>query len=369
VFNREVIAEIDTLRQNVRVGSVPTDNRHLNEVRTLLENSAHVRREVAGECLIEDLRTFEHTRYLSHTKAHINSQNDRMIISLFSSRYYPSLSLDCLEYRCIDGDNAVAAAYPSKAVAVAIQNRSAGFGDRVVVALFPENHIDATQHSDDLIFYFVDKFVERHRRITSVLLRKIVSDQSFCLIRNLCDREVELASATWVRLHEYHHHTGPMPIPEYLMFKRPKPLAGLEELRVDILAMLCCLQREGIPSPLAEMTFEFILSERLLRYSIEGIPEPNYDAVASQFLFNFLREHGGIELKGKLIRILPELPNVLRALLDCIRGLETLVKEIGPPQVQQELLKLIRTYTSFDEATRRYRHIEYFKEVKDKLGL
>src|SRR5262249_13783486 len=142
---------------------------------------------------------------------------------------------------------------------------TAGFESRVVVALFPENHIDGVQALDDLIFYFINKFVERHKRITRKMLDAVVAPEAFPLLRGASDEDIERASCWWVRLHEYHHRQGDMPIhiPEFLRAKSLKPLAGLEELRVDVSGMLACLHNDKLPAKDASLAFQFILAERL----------------------------------------------------------------------------------------------------------
>jgi hypothetical protein len=252
---------------------------------------------------------------------------------------------------------------------VAIEHKSTGFDSRTVVALFPENHLDGSQRSEDLVFYFIDKFVERHLRITRKLLDDIVAPEAFPLVRSADEAGLEAASAWWVHLHEYHHRQGDMPIPEYLPAKKSKALAGLEELRTDVSSMLACLDDDRLDPRLSALTYQFVLAERLLRYSVEGRNKPNYDAVASQLLFTYLLETGGIAVADGRIRLLPELPAVLRAFLGEITTTERLIHTHPVDHVKARLLAFANRYTDFDPEAGDYRHIPFFAETKRRLGI
>jgi hypothetical protein len=305
------------------------------------------------------------------TKAHINERRDNQIFSLFDASYFPSLALDFLSYRPLNvvGER-FAEKFKSHTNPVTIEHMSEGFTAPVVVALFPENHIDNLQEQDDTIFYFIDKFVVRHNRITRRLLENIVCPAAFPLVRGATHLEVERASSHWVWLHEYHHRQGDMPLPKYLGIKvSKKALSGLEELRVDMSALLALRGDCGLSDRDAELTYQFILSERLLRYAIEGIPHPNYDAVASQLLFNYLREHDGIRVKDRLLYLGSGLHDVLTQFVANIGSIERLIHRHEESCVAAELLAFTNRYTNYDPVSDDYRHIDFFLDVKQRLNL
>lgn len=319
--------------------------------------------------LVDDLREFTPGVRLSRTKALVNASAENTIFGLFDASYFPSLSLEFLTYRTLHTDSRLAERYPSPTMPVVIERKSAGFASRTVVALFPENHLDGSQQAEDLVFYFIDKFVERHLRITRTLLDEIVDPEAFALVRVADETALEAASAWWVHLHEYHHRQGDMPIPEYLSAKKSKALAGLEELRTDVSSMLACLDDDRLDPRMAALAYQFVLAERLLRYSVEGKSRPNYDAVASQMLFTYLTEAGGIAVIDGRIHLRPELPDVLRAFLKEITDTERLVHEHPVDHVKAELLSLANRYTDFDAEAGDYRHIPFFADAKRRLGL
>jgi hypothetical protein len=179
---------------------------------------------------------------------------------------------------------------------------------------------------------------------------------------------MEKASTYWVWLHEYHHRQGHMPISKYLKIKSLKPLAGLEECRVDVSAMLVCLNDKSLPAHDAALAYEFILSERLLRYSVQGV-KPNYDAISSQLLFNYLLENRGLSLRKGIIHLESNLPLVLAAFLEEINKIESFIHQEEAKTVQQRLLVFTKKYTLFDKKTMDYKHIPYFQKVKRHLQI
>lgn len=365
-----VVDDVNALREKIKGERASfRDREFLDRLADDISDAPSLGRLPIARALAEDLRSYREDGRLTAVKAHINEGADHTILSLFDASYFPSLSLEYLTYRTLPTDPHLATRYASNTMPVNITARSKGFESRVVVALFPENHIDGRQDPDDLIFYFIDKFVERHNRITRKMIDAVMAEGSFPGLRGVDDTTVEQASSWWVRLHEYHHRQGDMPIPQYLSAKSYKPLAGLEELRVDVSGMLACLGDPQLPAREARLAYEYILSERLLRYAVEGIPRPNYDAVASQLLFNYLSRHGGIELRGGLIHLDDRLPEVLAGFLGEIQRIEAGIRTEPVEQVRKGLLELTNEYTDYDPEAKDYRHIPFFAEVKERLGV
>ncbi|MGW2048373.1 DUF6421 family protein [Streptomyces sp. NPDC001858] len=366
----QVIDEVNELREKIK-GSRGSfrDQSFLDQLAQHIADAPHLSRQPIAKALVEDLRNYSSEPRLASVKAHVNEERDHRLFSLFDASYFPSLSLEYLTYETLPTNPYLATRYASNTMPVNITAASKGFESRVVVALFPENHIDGLQHGDDLIFYFIDKFVERHNRITRKMIDAVMEEGSFPLLQGVDDRTVEQASSWWVRLHEYHHRQGDMPIPDFLSVKKLKPLAGLEELRVDVSAMLVCLNDAELPAHEARLAYEYILSERLLRYAVEGIPRPNYDAVASQLLFNYLSDHGGIELRDEVIRLHDELPAVLAEFLGEIQRIERQIHTAPVEEVQRSLLAFTNRYTDYDPEAKDYRHIPFFAGIKERLGV
>jgi hypothetical protein len=363
-----LLAELSLVRRDY-LAAAPETRREPPVLRRLasdLERSAVLRQEPAAAALIEDLG--RENGVLDGVKQHINQQVDNRVLSVFSARYFPSLSLDFFEYAVIPSDSGIVAGYPSPTMPVNLVAWSEGYSDRVVVALFPENHIDGQQTPQDLIFYFIDKFVSRHA-LTRRLVSEALAPGLLPALHAAGTDDVTRAAASWVRLHEYHHRIGDMPIPHYLKEKSYKPLAGLEELRTDVSSMLACLNDGSLDRELAQLTYEFILAERLLRYSVEGIPKPNYDAISSQLLFNYLRQHRALTIRQDRIHLGDNLPEVLADFRDEVAAREALVHSDGVAVARQRLLEFAMTCTNYDSATNTFHHIPYFADLKARLGV
>lgn len=259
--------------------------------------------------------------------------------------------------------------YRTPVLPVSIASSSKGFSEKSVVALFPENHIDKLHLNSDYIFYFINKFVDRFFKITRKMIVNFVEGNTFESVYTASKSEIQYASACWVRMHEYYHRTGHLPLQKYLKLKSFKPLAGLEELRVDINSILTCLSDSDIPNYKSKFISEFILAERLLRYSIEGIPNPNYDAIASQMLFNYLVEHKGIIIRGVKIHISSNIYDILHKFLDRLNKIEGGIQSKSVEKVREDLLRFVFSYTNYNSITRKFDHIGYFKHAKEILSL
>ncbi|MFF7231769.1 DUF6421 family protein [Streptomyces sioyaensis] len=364
-----IIDEVNRLRAELGPRDAFRKPEFLADLAGRLAASPVLSRQPVVQAFIEDITGYASEPRLARTKHHINSRRDNHLFSLYDASYFPSLSLEYLTYGTLPTDEHLARRYASNTMPVTIEAKTTGFESGVVVALFPENHLDGIQNPDDQIFYFIDKFVERHVRLTRKLTTAVMADDAFPLLRAADESDVERASSWWVRLHEYHHRQGDMPIPDFLSAKRLKPLAGLEELRTDVSSMLVCLHDTELPARDAALAYEYMLAERLLRYSVEGVPRPNYDAVASQLFFTYLLDAGGIRLESDRIHLTPELPDTLATFLGEIQDIEKFIHIEPVDQVQQRLLEFTNRYTDFDAESNDYRHIPYFADVKQRLGI
>ena len=364
--DQDCIDEINLIRNDLN-GLDLRDVHHRGNISALIKNTTHLSRYDIAQALSVDLLEGDD---LNRTKSIIIGENNNFVVSVFHAPYFPTLTFDGFFYETISINKAIASSYETPVRPVKLTHQSNGFEYRAVVALFPENHIDNVQLSSDRIFYFIDKFVIRHKKITQKLLSTCVSKDSFLILRNMVDSQIQEMSTYWVWLHEYFHRKGFLPIPRYLKLKSTKALAGLEEMRVDLLAMSSC-QNDPVFSGIdSRMLFEFILSERLLRYPIEGIEIPNYDAISSQLLFVFLLENGGITLDNGLIEVQDSIVDVVQLLSDKINSIEALIETKSEKFVQDALLEFIMHYAQFDTKLNDFTHLAFYENIRTKyLGL
>ena len=363
----EIIKAINQLRLKFK-GANLRDGRTLHQIVELLSNDAVLKNVPAVQSFIKDTVSFtEQTSRLTHIKHHINHKADSLVFSAFDTPYFPDLSLDAFYYKALPISKSLRQKLKSPVLPANILEGTEGFLSRSVVALFPENHIDHIQLSEDTIFYFIDKFVARFFKITKPLLQ-IVNPAQMIAIRNASPEEIEQACIYWVCLHEYFHRQGHMPIPKFLDIKSCRPLAGLEELRVDLRSIFYCLDdAEFMENP--QFVAEFILTERLLRYAVEGIPKPNYDAIASQVLFNYLTHHDAINIDvNHVITLKPNVYKVLRVFYHKIDKIESKINDTNEQEVRAQLLKFVHSNLQSESENEDYQHNLYFTWVKAKFG-
>ena len=303
----------------------------------------------------------------SKVKQLINSLESNRIYGMFSAPYFPSLGLDGLHYEPLPLPDYPGLDFSSPVVPVSIVSATPGFYEKPVVALFPENHIDQIQTPDDKIFYFINKFVERHIERTRPILRRFTEKGAFAYIEDMGAEDVADACVHWVWLHERFHREGPAPVPEFLDIKSYRPLAGLEECRVDMEAICRIHDTPDIPHDRVNTICMFIMAERLLRYSIEGIPAPNYDAIGSQVLVNYLRRHGYLWMKNGLMGLSSEYIAGLRDFVSQIREIELQVHDCPREEVREKLLNFVNANMNLPYDSRAYKHDDFFLGIQHEL--
>jgi hypothetical protein len=303
----------------------------------------------------------------SKVKQLINAMETPRLYGLFNVPYFPTLGLDGLHYEALPLPEYPGLDFASPVVPVRVLAATPGFRDRTVVALFPENHLDGIQTANDRIFYFINQFVVRHLRRTRPIIKAFTEPGLFDRVVAMDEQAVAEASVHWVWLHERFHREGPAPLPEYLDIKSCRPLAGLEECRVDMEAICRIHDTSAIPRDKVEAICLFILSERLLRYSVEGIPNPNYDAIGSQVLVNFLKKHGSLWVRGGRLGLAADYIDGLRAFVTRVREIESGVESRTREEVKQDLLAFVNTHMNIPYASRSYQHDEFFLTIQREL--
>jgi len=321
------------------------------------------------EALASDIETY--TRRPGHrfdrVKALVNEGRIPVLLSVFDAPYFEGLGFDALAYERVRVDGALVSKYSTNVVPIRTVRASRGFHPPHVVALFPENHLDRVQLAQDRIFYVIDKFIDRFNRITRPLLDIGVVPGTLERLRGIDDASVERCAAYWVWLHEYFHRQGALPLPAALDIKSFRPLAGLEECRVDMLGLLVLLRDEDLPCEERLLAADFILAERLLRYAIEGIPSPNYDAIGSQILFNFLRSRGSLRVVNGRMELTSRLEEGLLAFVNEVHRIESGVETMTRQDVKHLLIAFSKDHTNYDHATQQYRHDPMFVELARRI--
>lgn len=153
---------------------------------------------------------------LCETLAYFNDPNSDTLISIFSAPYATSLGLEYLKFNLLPVDPALSK-YATNVMPIIVRESTDGLLPVHTVAIFPENHVGAIQHSGDKIYYLINKFAARHYNLTQRIIEHLTTPDSFRDIRGAAYGEIEEATVYWVWLHEFNHQrVGDLTIPAYL---------------------------------------------------------------------------------------------------------------------------------------------------------
>ncbi len=315
---------------------------------------------------------------LRETRGYFNQPASDTLISILSAPYARPMGLEYLKFGVLPVDPALRK-YETNVMPVVIREATDGLLPVHTVAIFPENHVGATQQPGDKIYYLINKFAHRHHQLTQRIIEHLTTPDSFAALRGASYAEIEQATVYWVWLHEYNHQrVGDLPIPAYLKLKSSRLLAGLEELRVDIGSALMLLDDASSFQGRSRFLFEFILSERLLRYGVDGLAfddegqaVPSYDALSSYMFFNLLRRHGAIEVVGGAIDVQDNFVPALRAILAHIQAIEARIHRLPLEQVRSDMLDFVLAALETSGPTLHYQHAHYdtMREALLALGV
>ncbi len=220
----------------------------------------------------------------------INDDKSGIVLGFFDVPYSKTLGADVFKYESIE-PTITSIPKQKNIKTVLLGSHSRGFDDKSIVALFPESFKGNKVSGDDSVFYFLNRFIERHNKFTKKVLPHCYHSEIF---RDLVEYEGCKSGivANWVTLHEHFHRKGCYPIPEYLYEKSTSFSAALEELRVDVLSMLYCLENNHCEEN--HITFLYILAERMYCYPLTRESD-SFDSISSIILFSFLKRNNVIE--------------------------------------------------------------------------
>lgn len=299
----------------------------------------------------------------SNTRDFVFTKEEPIVMGVFKAPYNKSLALDGFYYENIEPDHIIRSKYQnSKATPISVLNSTFGFAQYpTCVALFPENFVCEKEFEEEFtVFYFIDVFLRRFEEFGKPILERFVSEKSFWRIKRLNEKTLQLSFATWLHLHEYFHSQGSLPYTDYFKIKNSKNTAALEELRVDVQAILACLDLAKNGYDNAYFYAEVILFERLLRYSAHSDPENNYDARSSLIFLNFLQENLAITLDNNQTLDLnkAKISDILSSYIRLIDNLEIGIKvkllenendSIDYKNLREPLTEFAKKYSGNDE--------------------
>lgn len=292
-----------------------------------------------------------------HTFKTLKEQNNRALIGLFECPYHPNLLFEAANFDEILPTIKIPQCTNDVVKSIRLLGGTEGISSEDVVAIFPENFKNHRVKSENAIFYFADKFANRHLKYTKKFITEFSFSDYFKSLSSIKREELEFLATNWFYLHEYFHRTGSMPLPEYLYEKSNKYTASVEELRVDLLSIQYLCDKKDSAS---NLTKQFILAERLVGYPSFRDIDTNFDAFSSSIFMKELLDNK--KFSGAIDdEILCE---VVKSLLVKIENIEKTVLLVNNAKHRKVILveKFKEMYESSHEAT------QLFKCKKVKNG-
>ena len=203
---------------------------------------------------------------------------------------------------------------------------TAGY-DTNSATLFPESVAMSSVPSFTWGGLFQDREAARFRKVTKAAAEitglSMPADADDLLTDQTLVEEVFIM---WDLIHDRTHMRGDLPFDPFMIKQRmPFFLYALEELRCDLTAFRESVKivRDGsAPSETrrrAQLVQYAVVFDRIFRFSMTGTRVRNYDAVAGQFLFAWMHQHGVLHWTDNKLSIdWADVPDVVVALGDAI---------------------------------------------------
>ncbi|MFY7994330.1 MAG: hypothetical protein ACOVP4_13615 [Bacteriovoracaceae bacterium] len=215
----------------------------------------------------------------------IKQKKTNIIFGNFSCSYHPYLNIEVCSI--LDVSPSLIIIEKFKNIRCVIQEEGTeGIKNSQVVAIFPENFKGHKVNENDPVYYFVNKFSDRHLKYTRPFLKDCRFNDFFSSILEVNTCALYKFIANWVHLHELSHRGGVMPIPLYLKEKSGRYSAAMEELRADLRVISFCLS-QGTNE--AQLTALYVFAERLLAYPLFR-NKTNFDSISSVIFWKYLRQ-------------------------------------------------------------------------------
>lgn len=157
------------------------------------------------------------------------------------------------------------------------------------IVFFPENVATAEKvKSQTFALFFFNKFQHIYLVETMSRVRQLFGEREWASAQML-PADCYRARCLWGYLHDYFHHCGPRPLDTHLQVKMNFFVGLLEELKVDCQSAVVAHKGDV---PFGQQIVEFIVFERLLRYTGQPNATTNFDAGTGFFLFEWLLQNG-----------------------------------------------------------------------------
>lgn len=244
---------------------------------------------------------------------------------------------------------------------------STGFKDGNCVVFFPENIISNNKiEKQNYALFFFNKFRYIYSEITLPRVSILIQDFKLIKSNKLNERDFYFARCVWGYLHDYFHHQGVKPFNEFLYLKMNWYVGLLEEIKVDCQTAIECLSNTEIP--FRREVFEFIIFDRMFRYTCQDDFEYNFDSGTGFLLFNFLLEGNALQFKSDQIVI--DEPLIKIALNKLILDICNIESENDEDLIKQMCEQYVGRYLNIEKTPsgrKRIKNINAFQMVQQKI--
>lgn len=165
--------------------------------------------------------------------------------------------------------------------------------DSECAVLFPETVSVTGPSTNNFGIIFCDREGQRYSRYVAKaceLTNLSLPPQLECFLGS--PDLIQNTFALWDLIHDKAHSMGELPFDPFMIRKKcPYWMYALEELRVDLVSFCDAVQIARV-LPIAAYVCYAVLFDRIFRFATAGSRVRNYDALAGQILFCFLRKRG-----------------------------------------------------------------------------
>jgi hypothetical protein len=298
------------------------------------------------------------------------SENPHFLFTRFISSYDTPLGLEYFFFKPLEDHFSVRRSYFSTASPVSLVSNSARLANKRIMALFPETWSEYLRGdmSEMPVYYFMNRFLDRYLHRTKPIIAHEVDGPIFVALLEATSQELKVCANLWVSLHEYFHRNCALPLPHYLGHKASKDAGAFEELRADLNAICELPKIKSIPAGFLEKARSYILAERLFHYASNYNPNDDYDAVASQILFESLRVKQALYVVGDRVCVNETVWSVIEEMKNQFNAIEMSARKLSVEDANRLFAQTSQQLGRFIPSEKKYQWLTpyqgYFNSLK-----
>jgi Family of unknown function (DUF6421) len=152
---------------------------------------------------------------------------------------------------------------------------------------------------------FCDREAKRFRTVIAAAVDALQLDLPAEAVRLLADQELTQETfVLWDLVHDRSHSRGDLPFDPFMIKQRmPYWMYALEELRCDLTALRAAVELDNDGVAGARLVTFAVVLDRALRFPASGTRVRNYDGLAGQLLFAYLRQGGAMRWTDSRLQV------------------------------------------------------------------